>query len=471
MISLRTTHIRLAAMVIVPCLLLTTALQAQTKHAFSVQQALDYGMQHATSVKNALLDIQLQKQSNREITAMALPQMNGSISTTHFFDIPVTSLPNFISPSTYQVLVDQGVKDGSGNPITFPANGFGTIAAKFGVPWTASGGVDVSQLLFDGQVFVGLKARATVVKLSEASAAITKEQINANIQKVYYQLVVGEKQMGSVSSNIQLLEKLLNDTKELYKQGFAEKLDVDKVTVQLNNLKTESDKIKNQLLIGNAGLKFLLNIPQKDELILTDTLSKSLINTQLLQDSISIDDRKDIKMLSIAKRLNEYNVKRYQLSRIPSLAAFASYSKNAQRQAFNFLDKGEWFSTSLVGIKLVVPIFDGFARRARIETAKLNLSKVNNQMEQLKEMASYEILSTKSRLDLALKTIQNQKANIELAEKVFNTTKKKYEQGLGSSLEIFNAETSLETAQNNFYNAIYEAVNAMIDYEKAIGKL
>lgn len=444
---------------------------AQTKHAFTLQQAIDYGMKNSTAVRNALLDIQLQRQANREVTALAMPQVNGSLTTTHFFDIPVQSLPNFISPSTYQVLVDQGVKDGNGNPIAFPAGGFGTIAAKFGVPWTASGGLDVAQILFDGQVFIGLKARSSVLKWSEANAEITKEQVNANIQKIYYQLVVGEKQMGSLNANIQLLEKLLHDTKELYKQGFAEKLDVDKVTVQLNNLKTESDKIKNQLVIGNAGLKFLLNVPQRDELVLTDTLAKELIDARLLYDSVSSDNRKDIKMLSIAKRLSEYNVKRYQLSRIPTLAAFATYSKNAQRLEFNFLDKGDWFSTSLVGVKLAIPIFDGFARRSRIQSAKLNLSKVNNQMNQLKEMASYEIFSTRSRLDIALKTMKNQEANILLAEKVFNTTKKKYEQGLGSSLEIFSAQTAMEMAQNNYYNALYEAINAKIDFQKATGTL
>ena len=92
-------------------------------------------------------------------------------------------------------------------------------------------------------------------------------------------------------------------------------------------------------------------------------------------------------------------------------------------------------------------------------------------MDQLKEMASYEIFSTRSRLDIALKTMKNQEANILLAEKVFNTTKKKYEQGLGSSLEIFSAQTAMEMAQNNYYNALYEAINAKIDFQKATGTL
>lgn len=444
---------------------------AQTTNEFTVQQTVDYGLKNAVQVKNALLDIKIQKQTNREITALAMPQINGSVGTTHYFDIPVTTLPNFISPSTYQVLVDNGVKDRNGNAITFPQNGFGNIEAKFGVPWTASGGVDVSQILFDGQVFIGLQAREAAMQLATANAAITTDQIKANIQKIYFQLVVGQKQVTSLEANISLLQKLLNDTKELFKNGFVEKLDVDKTTVQLNNLKTEKDKINNQISNGFAGLKFLINMPQKETLILKDTLSEAFIKENILDESYDYNSRKEVQALTYANKLNQYNIKRYQLSRIPTIVAFASYSKNAQRTNFDFFNKGDWFTTSLAGIKMSIPIFDGFARRAKIENAKLNLEKTKNILAQTKELVDYDVTIARSKMKSAILTMDNQKQNIQLAEKVYNTTKKKYEQGLGSNLEIFNAQTELKVAQNNYYSSLYDAITAKIDYLKAAGKL
>src|SRR6218665_296013 len=250
------------------------ASRAQTVHSFSSKQAAEYAKQNAVQVKNALLDIKIQEQTNREVTAAAFPQINASASVTHYPNITVQTLPNFISPATYQVLIDEGVKDGNGNPITFPAGGFGNIAAQFGVPWTAGGGIDISQLLFDGQVFVGLQARKTVLDLAAKKAEVTEEEIKANVYKVYYQLVVGRQQVTSIDANITRFQKLLNDTKEIYKNGFAERLDIDKVQVQLNNLQTEKIKVENQLRVGNAGLKFLLNMPQKDSLVLTDSLTE-----------------------------------------------------------------------------------------------------------------------------------------------------------------------------------------------------
>ncbi len=448
-----------------------TDVNAQKVNSFSLKQAVDYAIKNSPEVKNALLDIQIQKQSNREITAIALPQLNGNVSGNHFFDIPVTTLPDFISPSVYNVLVDNGVVDGSGNPITFPANGFGSVPAKFGTPWNMSAGMDVSQILFDGQVFVGLKARNTVMNLASQSAEVTKEQIKANVYKLYYQLVVGNKQAGSIDANIERFEKLLADTKEIYKNGFAEKLDVEKVEVQLNNLKTEKEKIRNQLQMGNSALKFLINIPQQDELVLTDTLNANEIKALSIADSLQFNNRKEYQQITTALKLNDFNIKRYQLSKIPTIAAFASYSKNAQRNEFNFFNKGDWFSTTLVGVKVAVPIFDGNARNARIQKAKYEYEKTKNLKERLEQVIAMETSNATQKLNSGLATLQNQETNVVLAEKVYNSTKMKYEQGLGSNMEIYNAQTELKVAQNNYYGSLYDVIIAKIDYLKAIGKL
>ena len=444
---------------------------AQTSNEFSAKQAVDYGLKNAVQVKNALIDIKIQQQTNREITAAAFPQINGSVNTTHYYNIAVQTLPNFISPSVYQVLEDQSVKDGNGNPITQPVNGFGNINAQFGVPWVASGGVDVSQLLFDGQVFVGLQARSAAMDLATKSAEVTAEQIKADIYKIYYQLVVGNSQLASLQANIDRFEKLLRDTKEIYKNGFAEKLDIDKIVVQLNNLKTEKQKVIQQLEAGNAGLKFLINMPQKEQLVLTDSLTEDELKSNILDESYNYNERKEIQLLTLASKLNGYNIKRYNLSRIPTIAAFGSYSKNAQRNSFNFFNKGDWFTTSLIGLKVSVPIFDGFARRSKIESAKLTFQKSNNSLEQAKQSMDNDVIQARSRFKSALLTADIQKQNIQLAEDVFNTTRKKYDQGLGSNQEIYTAQTELKVAQNNYFSALYDAITAKVDYLKAVGKL
>ncbi len=456
---------------VISLVLLSAGANAQQKNEFSIKQCVEYANKNSVTVKNALLDVDIQHQANRQITSAAYPQVNGSISTTHYFDIPVTTLPDFISPATYQVLVDQGVKDGSGQTIKFPAGGFGSIPAQFGTSWNASGGIDVSQLLFDGQVFVGLVARGAVIDYYKKTAEITQEQIKVNIYKIYYQLAVGKKQIGSIDANIELVNKLLHDTKEMYKNGFSEKLDIDKTTVQLNNLQTEKIKYESMLAVGNSGLKFLMGMPQKDELVLTDSISDEDLKANILDSSYTYNDRKEIQLLAMAEKLGGYNVKRYQLSKIPTIAAFASYSKNAQRNSFNFFNKGDWFTTSIVGFKMSVPIFSGFSRNSQIQKARLELEKTKNSTTQLKQNIDADIEQSRTKMVSAMLTVDNQKKNIELAQKVYTTTKIKYEQGLGRSDELYLAQAQLSVAQNNYYSSLYDAITAKIDWLKAAGKL
>jgi outer membrane protein TolC len=422
---------------------------AQNTNAFSVKQAVDYATQNSIQVKNALLDIQTQKQTNREFTALAYPQVSGSMQLNNFLVIPTTILPGEIL----------GQPAGTKVPV------------QFGVKYNATGSLDVSQILFDGQVFIGLQARSAALNLANKSVEVTQEQIKANVYKIYYQLVVAKKQVGAIDANIVRFEKLLFDVKEIFKNGFSERLDIDKVQVQLNNLTTEKQKIENQIAAGTNGLKFLLGMPQKDQLILTDTISEAVLKENILTDSIDYNQRKEIQLLNIAKQLNEYNVKRYKLASIPSIIGFASYQKNAQRQKLNLFGKEDWFTTALVGLKVNVPIFDGNARRARLSKAKIEVQRTNNQIEQLKQSIDYDVNNSKLNIKTALLTIDVQKQNMVLAEKVYNTTKKKYEQGLGNNQEIYTAQAELKIAQTNYYSALYDAINAKIDYLKAIGKL
>lgn len=443
---------------------------AQQVHRLSVDEAVDYALKNAPAVKNALTDIQIQKQVNNGITAAAYPQISADGGVQYNPMVAVQTFPNFIAAATYGVLAQEGVKDGAGNTIAVPSD-FGVVAAAFGTKWNASAGVQLTQLLFDGQVFVGLQARDASMRLAEAQKAVTEEQIAVNVQKIYYQLVVGRQQVTSVDANIDRFEKLLHDTRVIFDNGFAERLDVDKVTVQLNNLKTEKVKIENQLRVGNAGLKFLLNMPQKDSLLLTDSLTEDVVKHGLLDTSVDYTNRRDYQMLTTARELNSYNIKRYQYSALPTVAFMARLGTMAQRSKFNFFNDDRWYANSTLGLSVNVPIFDGFARRSNINKARLEVQKLDNNLEQLRSNIDNEVEVARISMESALITMDNQQRNMQLAEKVYNTTKLKYEQGLGSNQEIYNAQTELKVAQNNYYSALYDAVIARVDFLKATGKL
>ncbi len=437
-------------LLMISMLVATAKAQAQKINSFSVQQAVDYAKQNSVQVKNAMIDILIQQQTNKDITSIALPQINGGGSVTDYLVIPTTLVPAQF----------------------FGGNAGEFAPVKFGTKWTAGANLTASQLIFDGQVFIALKARNGTIDLQKAILGITEETIKANIYKIYYQLVLSKTQIELLDANIERLQKLNHDVTVMFDNGFTEKVDIDKLTVQVANLQTEKLKALNMIRNGYAGLKLLMGMPVRDSLILTDQLTDDQIKEGVLESSqYNYNDRKDYQAAVITNKLNGLNVRRYKLTQIPTFALVGSYGVQAQRNKFDFFGKGDWYHTSYVGLQMRVPIFNGLSIRAKIKGAQLQLKKTENQAEALKNSIDKEVDDAKNNFVTAISTMDFQKKNMALAEKVYNQTKKKYEIGTGSATEINTAQLDLKTAQTNYITALYDAIIAKVDFLRATGKL
>jgi outer membrane protein len=257
----------------------------------------------------------------------------------------------------------------------------------------------------------------------------------------------------------------------MFKNGFAEQLDVDKSTVQLANL--ESEKIQTIFNISNGylGLKVLMGMPVQDSLRLTDTLTYEMIRDAVLSDNYKYTDRRDFQLLQINRQLNEYNIKQYKKEYIPTAKLNANYAQNQYVNNFDLGQKNSWYPQSYIGVVVNVPIFDGFYKDANIQQAKLKLRQTMNNMDSLKNRIDNDVEEAQLRFAAALASLDFQKKNMELSERVYAQTRKKYEQGLGSNQEITTALSDQKTSQANYFNALYSAIAARVDYLNAIGKL
>jgi len=424
--------------------------QAQTTiHRFSAKEAIDYASKNSVMVKNALLDYQIQQQSNRATTSQALPQLTGSLGLTDNLQIPTTLIP--------------------GEFVGQPAGTF--VPLQFGTQYATNASLTLKQVLFDGQVFVGLQARQASLDFYIKKQEITEQMLRANIYKIYYQLLVSRTQMDQIDANIASQMELLHSSSEMYKNGFAEKLDMDKATVQLANL--QSEKIQTAFNIDNGylGLKVLMGMPIRDSLYLTDSVSYDMVRDAVLGDNYKYSDRRDFQLLEINRSLNEYNIKRYKKMYIPSVSLNASYAQNQYGNEINLFKKNTWYGSSFVGLNVSIPIFDGFYKDANVRSAQYQLRQTENNMDSLKIRIDNDVKQAQLRFSASLASLDYQKKNMDLAESVFEQTKKKYEQGLGSNTEITSALSDLKSAQANYFNALYSAIVARVDYRNAIGAL
>lgn len=450
----------------------TVGLNAQQQpqpqvYQITAKEAIDLAFKNVAELKNAKLDYKIAEARNKEITGMALPQVSGAIQGNHYLSLPQIQFPDGSEVQIYDILRAEGVRDASGNPITKEGE-FQYRNFSFLVPWNLNGGITVNQLLFEPQVFVGLEARKALLEGSDLQIKVTEDKVRETVYKSYYAVLISQKQIGFLQESIKRLEKLASDQNEMFKQGFVEKLDIDKTTVTLNNTRTTELQLQNAVKIGSAVLKMNLGLSQADSLVLRDVLTSDYIKEGILEDNFKYEDRNEIKLLNNAVKLQGFDIRRYKLSYYPTVAAFYNFQRNGQKRS------GEswfWYSTNLVGLSVNVPIFDGFQKKYKIQQSRFSLEKVQNTLDQTRKGIDLEKTVARNTLTNAILTMDSQEKNMELAQNVYNTVKKKYEQGLGSSFEILQADTEFQQAQSNYFRALYDAIIAKISYQRALGKL
>jgi outer membrane protein len=457
-------------------LVLSVKTQAQQVHQLTLQQSVDMALKNVVELKNLNLDYKSAVYKNREVTAGALPQVNGTVTGQHFFAIPVQVIPDFIGPSTYGVLAKEGVKDGNGQTIqAVNPNDLPPLQAQFGVPWSVSAGFTVQQLLFQPDVFVALQARGAALDYAKLNIAVANDKVKQNVQNSYYLILVSNQQLQILNDGVKRLEKLYSDAEQIYKNGFTEKLDLDRTKVALNNLKTTRQQLINTVQLANSLLKFNIGVNQKDSIVLTETLTDETIKLNLMDEmSFNYENRNEIKLLNTVEKLQRLDLKRNQLQYIPTIAAYWNYSRNAQRREFDLFKSGSaypWFPSSIAGVNITVPIWSSGARKNKILQSKITVEKAVNTIEQVKQGIDLEVEQAKINYRNSILNMDAQKDNMELAKSVYNTTKKKYEQGLASNQDVLLAENELQSAQANYFQSLYNAAIAQVAYKRAVGAL
>ena len=455
-------------------LLSTASVTAQTAYKLSVQEAVNLALKNVADVKNLRIDSMKQLAQNREIVAGALPQITGSAQVAHYLTLPLILFPSAGATDVYRVLNQEGVRDGNGQLIPakqeFTVNKF-----SFVQPWNVTAGVGMNQLLFQPDVFVGLIARKTSMEYAKENIAVAEDKVREQVQKAYYQVLIAQQQLNVLQQTLQRLQKLTSDQEQLFKNGFIEKLDIDKTTVTFNNTKATETQLKNIIELGLASLKFTLGLSQADELTLTDQLTPELVKQNVLDEgSFDYNTRSEMRLLNNVQKLQQLDVKRNKLGYLPTLSFFYQFQQQGVlNKDFSAITGSNWFwfNSNLVGLNLSVPIFDFGVRKNKIQQAQYTLDKTRNIIDNTKKAIDFEKNAAQINLRNAIINMDAQQKNLELAERVYSTTKKKYEQGVGSSFEVLTADTELQRAQGNYFDALYQAVVAKISYLKASGKL
>ncbi len=446
---------------------LAAALQsvAQVK-SFSAAEAVQYALNNNPAVRNARLDTDIAAAKVRETIGLGLPQVSGSASVLHYPEIQ-----RFVLENT------------PGTPFFIPPNSFegapavnAPIAFGLALENSLTGNIQASQLLFNGNYLVGLKASKTYQELSAKQLKQARTNVAEQVSKTYYSILVNSEKSRLLDLNLSRLDSTYREIKLLFKNGFVEKIDVDRLEVALNNLKAEKQKTNRLLQLAQYGLKLQMGMPVGDSLVLTGKLDA--VNPDSLQafgGNVDYTRRIEYSTLQTQKALTALDLKNVQAGYYPTLVAIATLGVNSAASKFsnltNFTEKNRYAPFSFFGVNLSVPVFDGLQKKNKAEQSRINLIKIDNGMKQLENAIDFEVRQANINLANAFENYGIQKRNLKLAEEVVRVSKIKYKQGVGSNLEVTNAEASLKESQTNYYTALYDFIISKIDLEKAQGQL
>lgn len=426
-----------------------TKLEAQ--YAFSIEEAVTYGLKNHANVKNAIVGIQDAELQIKEIKYAGLPQVNGQFSYTYNAIVPTSILPaKTFNPNAAEGEISK---------------------VRFGVPWGGQTGIGINQLIFDATWLVGIRAADTYRKMAAQELEKSQIDIAENVKKAYYSALVAEQRANIFDLNIDRLDSAIFQTEQYFKQGFAEKIDIDRLNVQRNNLITEKQKINNLIELTYQLLKFQMSYPIGQKITLTDKLdieNVKLIRSTLVEE-VNPQKRIEFSQIETSRKLTLLNVERIQKGIFPSVAFNGSFGAGHGNPVFNPFER--WFPNSALSLAVRIPIYDSGLRKVQMERQRLNIIKIDNGAELLKESFKLQNEQAKINLKNGFESLDVQSRNMDLAQEVLSVSKIKYLQGLGSNLEVVNAESDLKQAQNNYFSALYDVLISKVDLDKAQGNL
>ena len=426
-----------------------TELQAQ--ETVTLKQAIEYALQNKADAQNAQLDIRNADYQIMEAKAGALPKINGVANITY-------------NPILQTTALDAGAFSGGPSNIQL---------ITLGQKWNAGAGVQLSQALFNQQVFIGLKAAKSTKEFYQLNAQLTEEQIIERVSNAYFQVFTIQQKKETLESSYSSTEKARNIIKSLYDNGLAKKIDLDRTNVNLTNISTVLKQQQNAINQAENALKFYMGMPieNKIELVKADME----ITPHLLDETVATDQRSEIKILNKQRELLQYNKKAVEAAYYPTVNLNANYSWQGLGDKFPLTNGKKngvyWADYSAITLGVNIPIFNGFATKARVEMAQIELDKLDVSIKDTKLSLDLSYQNAKSQIENSLLALENQKANVSLAETVTSNTKHNYQYGLATLTELLEAENALVEAKNNYSNAILEYKIAEIQYYKAKGEL
>jgi outer membrane protein len=422
---------------------------------FSLAQAIDYAVKNGYSVKNASTDVEIAEKKVKEVRGIGLPQMRAEAGFQDFIKVPVSLL-----------------KANSFNPNASPDE---YLRLPFGVKYNMSYGYTASWLLFSGEYLMALRSSKTYTDISKSMLRKTEIEIKESVTRAYYSILLLRESRKLLTENIASIDKSISETSAYNKEGFVEELDVDRLILVKSSQSIMLNSLNSQYELAEKLLKFEMGYDVSAPIVLSESFEQVVkTNSEGVDTQPKFDFSNSIETIMIQKTYNyqKLNIKVLKANYIPTLSTFYSWKESRITNDFNQLSDPNFRvpGGTIFGLNLSVPIFQGLGQQAKIQQAKLGLTKIEVQQKQIQEGLLIQSAQALNEYNTALDSYKNSKQAADLSIKIRDRAKIKYNEGVGSSVEVIQIENEVLNTQSNYVNAAMKLLNSRVTLDKVLNK-
>lgn len=406
----------------------------QEEMRLSLSEARAYAVKNNRTLQNSDIEVRKAHAARWQTIAQMLPQVDGKLD--------------------YQSMCGYEMDFGG---MSIPMNPTGTIGI------TAS-------IAINGQLIVGALLNNLAIDMQNINYKQSELDIVSGVETSYITALAMQKTVDILEESMVNLENLYKITSAAVEAGAAEQTQADQIQVQVSSMKSTITATKRNVEVLYNSLALQLAVGPDVKLVLTDELDNVLnveAALELLRSDFVLENNYSYQLAQKNVQLSKRNVTMAGMAYVPTLSAFYQYS------AKTYFGKDEGMNMTppnVVGISLSVPIWSSGKRAAAITENKLALQAAENSLADAEYGLKVQHKQLCYDLSSAYEDFDIQKFNIDVSQRVFNSTSNKFEQGHASSLELTNASTTLLTAQSDYIQSILKLVNAQIELKKLLNK-
>ncbi|MCK5068199.1 MAG: TolC family protein [Bacteroidales bacterium] len=450
----------------------------------NLQGAVDHAISYNKSLQNARLEVERSRKSIWEAIAQGLPQVDGAVDYMSYFNYEMEF--NFGMGEAPSFTPEEMLEAWNQTSEAFPGvtqqdiynHSAGTyfegVLQSMMPPTTillsdqSTAKLQLSQLIFSGQYIVGVQTAKLGQLISEQNYEFNELNIKESVINAYYLVLITKESLDIIEKNVVNLEETLEQTRTMYNAGMAEQTDVDQIRITVNQLANARNALERNLELNYNMLRFQLGIEANVDLMLTDGLEMLYTSMQVesaLEVPFIIENNVSYQMMETQEEISKKLVGLEQWNYAPTIAGFYNYNAKILTSGFDMNPN------HLVGLNMSVPIFSSGLRKVRVDQARIDYSMAQTNKSILEDQLTLQEKQFKYNLQSSLENFFTQQENVEVAQSVYDSYRRKFEQGMATSLDLTQANNNYLDAESNYLTAILEVMNAKLQLDKLMNNL